>query len=150
MFVFIVFLKHIFLGTTKFERSMLPVATGLREPWWSYQRNCQKRWTAVSTLSTLLKQVPWIRELFRCYAEALLWELNVNHCCFKRLCVGFTGQSSARLFEPCHEISQFVLSQNNHHLYEHLEHGRWIAKPAYMNDLFQHLNEVNIKMPSKN
>jgi len=37
------------------------------------------------------------------------------------------GKVLARLFELRHEISQFV-SQNNNHLYEHLEDDRWIAK----------------------
>ena len=30
----------------------------------------------------------------------------------------------ARLFELRHEIRQFVLSYNNHHLYKHLEDDR--------------------------
>jgi len=47
-------------------------------------------------------------------------------------------------------MSQFVLSENNHHLYKHLEDDRWITKRAYMTDIFQHLNEVNIKMQGKN
>jgi len=50
-----------------------------------------------------------------------------------------------RLFELQHEISQFVLSHNNHHLYKHLEDDRWIAKLAYMLDIFDHLNELSIK-----
>jgi len=31
------------------------------------------------------------------------------------------GKVLARLFELRHEISQVVLSQNNHHLYKHLK-----------------------------
>jgi len=55
----------------------------------------------------------------------------------------------ARLFELRHEISQFALSQNNHHLYKHLEDDCWIAKLAYMTDIFAHLNELNIKIQGK-
>jgi len=51
------------------------------------------------------------------------------------------GKVLARLFELCHEISQFVLRQNNHHLYKHLEHDRLIAKLAHMTDIFEHLNK---------
>jgi len=48
-------------------------------------------------------------------------------------------------------MSQFVLSQNNHNLFKHLEDGRWIAKLAYMlTDILDHLNELSIKMPRKN
>jgi len=42
------------------------------------------------------------------------------------------GKVLPRLFEVRHEISQFVLSQKNHHLHKHLEDDRWIAKLAYM------------------
>jgi len=47
-------------------------------------------------------------------------------------------------------MSQCVTSQNNHHLYKHLEDDRWIAKRAYMADIFQNLNEVNIKIQGNN
>jgi len=65
--------------------------------------------------------------------------------------LGLRGKVLATLFELCHEMSQFVLSQNNHNLFKHLEDGRWIAKLAYMlTDILDHLNELSIKMPRKN
>ena len=60
------------------------------------------------------------------------------------------GKVLARLFELRHEINQFILSQNNHHLYKHLEDDRRIAKLDYMTDIFEHLNELNIKTQGKN
>ena len=56
----------------------------------------------------------------------------------------------ARLFELRHEISQFLLSQNSHDLYSLFENDRWIAKLAYLADIFEHLNELNIKMQGRN
>jgi len=35
-------------------------------------------------------------------------------------------------------------------LEKHLEGDRWIAKRAYVQDIFEHLNEFNIKMQGKN
>ena len=60
------------------------------------------------------------------------------------------GKVLARLFELRHEISQFLLSQNSHDLYALFENDRWIAKLAYLADIFEHLNELNIKMQGKN
>ena len=56
------------------------------------------------------------------------------------------GKVLARLFELRHEISQFLLSQNSHDLYALFESDRWIAKLAYLANIFEHLNELNIKM----
>jgi len=56
--------------------------------------------------------------------------------------LGFRSKVLARLFELRHEISRFVLSQKNDHLYVHLEHDRWIAKLAYMTDISEHLNNL--------
>ena len=60
------------------------------------------------------------------------------------------GKVLARLFELRHGISQFLLSQNSHDLYALFENDRWIAKFAYLADIFEHLNELNIKMQGKN
>ena len=34
-------------------------------------------------------------------------------------------------------------------MYKHLEDNYWIAKLAYMVDVFEHRNELNIKMQGK-
>ena len=60
------------------------------------------------------------------------------------------GKVLARVFELRYEISQFLSSQNSHDLYALFENDRWIAKLAYLADLFEHLNELNIKMQGKN
>ena len=60
------------------------------------------------------------------------------------------GKVLARLFKLRHEISQFLLSQNSHDLYALFENDRWIVKLAYLGDIFEHLNELNIKMQRKN
>ena len=60
------------------------------------------------------------------------------------------GKVLARLFELRHEISQFLLSQNIHDLYALFENDRWIAKLAYLADIFKHLNELNNKKQGKN
>ena len=59
------------------------------------------------------------------------------------------GKVLARLFELRHEVSQFILSQNNHDLRKHLEDDYWVAKLAYMADICEHLNELNIKMQGR-
>ena len=56
------------------------------------------------------------------------------------------GKVFARLFELQREVKQFLLNQNKHELYKHLEDDHWIAKLAYMADVFEHMNELNIKM----
>ena len=60
------------------------------------------------------------------------------------------GKVLVSLFELRHEITQFLLSQNNHDLYALLEDDCWIAKLAYLADIFEHLNELNFKMQEKN
>ena len=59
------------------------------------------------------------------------------------------GKVLARLLELRHEVSQFLLSQNNHDLRKHLKHDYWVAKLAYMADICEHLNELNIKMKGR-
>ena len=59
------------------------------------------------------------------------------------------GKVLARLFELRHEVSQFLLSQKNHDLRKHLEDDYWVAKLAYMADICEHLNELNIKMQGR-
>ena len=56
------------------------------------------------------------------------------------------GKVLTRLFELQRKVKQFLLNQNKHELYKHLEDDRWIAKLAYMADVFEHINELNIKM----
>ena len=56
------------------------------------------------------------------------------------------GKVLARLFELQSELKQFLLKQNKHEFYKHLEDYHWIAKLAYMADIFEHMNELNIKM----
>ena len=60
------------------------------------------------------------------------------------------GKVVARLFELQSEVKQFLLNQNKRELYEHLEDDHWIAKLAYMDDDFEHMNELNIKMQGVN
>ena len=52
----------------------------------------------------------------------------------------------ARLFKLQSKIKQFLLKQNMHKLYKYLEDDHWIAKLAYMADVFEDMNELNIKM----
>jgi len=86
-------------------------------------------------------------EFFGCYVTK--WDHNLNNCWFVRLCLGFHGVSSRKTFRaPAWHKS--VRTQNNHHLYKHLEDERRIAKLAHMTDMFEHLNEFNIKMQGKN
>ena len=56
------------------------------------------------------------------------------------------GKVLARLFQLQREAKQFLLNQNKHELYKHLEDDHWIAKIACMADVFEHMNELNIKM----
>ena len=56
------------------------------------------------------------------------------------------GKVLARLFELQSEVKQFLLNQNKRELYKHLEDDHWIAKLAYVADVFEHMNELNIKM----
>ena len=60
------------------------------------------------------------------------------------------GKVLARLFELQSEVKQFLLNQNKRELYKHLEDDHWIAKLAYMADVFEHMNELNIKMQGVN
>ena len=56
------------------------------------------------------------------------------------------GKVLARLFELQSEVKQFFLKQNKHELCKQLEDDHWIAKLVYMADVFEHMNEFNIKM----
>ena len=51
----------------------------------------------------------------------------------------------ARLFELQSEEKQFLLKQNKQKLYKHLKDDHRIAKLAYMADVSEHMNELNIK-----
>jgi len=86
--------------------------------------------------------------IFRCYATK--WEQNINHCSFLCLCIGFHRAKSSQVSSSygMKEVSSYC--QDNHHLYKHLEDGRWIIKLAYMTDILEHLNELNIKMQGNN
>ena len=59
---------------------------------------------------------------------------------FTLLCVGFHEKKFSQ------EVKQFLLKQNKHELYKHLEDDHWIAKLAYMADVFEHMKELNVKM----
>jgi len=86
----------------------------------------------VSTFSTLLSNSLECHEIFRCYA--MKCDQNSNYCYFLSLCICL---SRCRIFANLFDIQQFVLSQNSHHLYKHFEDGRWIAKLAYVADIFE-------------
>ena len=62
--------------------------------------------------------------------------------------LGFTGQSSRKTFRAL-AWSKSVCTQDEQHHYKHLEDDRRIAKLAYMTDMFEHLNELSIKMQGK-
>ena len=59
--------------------------------------------------------------------------------------LAFTRKVLATLFEFQSEVKQFLLKENKHKLYKHFEDDHWIAKLAYMADVFEHMNELNIK-----
>lgn len=52
------------------------------------------------------------------------------------------GKVLARLFELRHEVREFLLTQNMLEICQHLDDDYWIAKLAYMADIFEHLNEL--------
>ncbi|GFR10626.1 zinc finger BED domain-containing protein 5 [Trichonephila clavata] len=60
------------------------------------------------------------------------------------------GKVLARLFELRHEVREFLLTQNMLEISQHLDDDYWIAKLAYMADIFEHLNELNKKMQGRN
>ncbi|GFQ86280.1 zinc finger BED domain-containing protein 5 [Trichonephila clavata] len=60
------------------------------------------------------------------------------------------GKVLTRLFELRHEVREFLLTQNMLEICQHLDDDYWIAKLAYMADIFQHLNELNKKMKGRN
>ena len=121
IFVFIVCLKHFFWAQ--------------QTVWWlclrgygpegsfgdqSIKKGIVRNDEIVSTLPTLLKQEPWISRIFSLLCnemvskhQSLLFHISVRWVS--------RGKVLARLFELRHEISQVVLSQNNHHLYKHLK-----------------------------
>ena len=49
------------------------------------------------------------------------------------------GKVLARLFAFQSEVKQFLLKENKHELYKDLENDHWIAKLAYMADVFEHM-----------
>ena len=51
----------------------------------------------------------------------------------------------ATLFELRHEVREFLLNQNMPELYQHRDNDYWIAKLAYIADVFENLNELNKK-----
>lgn len=60
------------------------------------------------------------------------------------------GKVLARLFELRYEVREFLSSQDMYDLCQHLHDEYWIAKLAYMADIFEHLNELNKKMQGRN
>ncbi|XP_051784748.1 zinc finger BED domain-containing protein 5-like [Erpetoichthys calabaricus] len=60
------------------------------------------------------------------------------------------GKVLARLFELRYEVREFFIDQNMPELYQRLDDDYWIAKLAYMADIFEHLNELNKKMQGRN
>ena len=56
------------------------------------------------------------------------------------------GKVLTRPFELQREVKQFLLNQNKHELYKHLEDDHRIAKLACMAHVFEHINELNIKI----
>uniref|UniRef100_A0A8C4XEM1 HAT C-terminal dimerisation domain-containing protein n=1 Tax=Erpetoichthys calabaricus TaxID=27687 RepID=A0A8C4XEM1_ERPCA len=60
------------------------------------------------------------------------------------------GKVLARLFELRYKVREFLLDQNMPELYQRLDDDYWIAKLAYMADIFEHLNELNKKMQGRN
>lgn len=60
------------------------------------------------------------------------------------------GKVLARLFELRHEVREFPFSQNMLEICQHLDDDFWIAKLAYMADIFEHLNELNRKLQGRN
>lgn len=60
------------------------------------------------------------------------------------------GKVLARLFELRYEVREFLSSQDMYDLCQHLDDEYWIAKLAYMADIFEHLNELNKKMQGRN
>ena len=54
------------------------------------------------------------------------------------------GKVLTRLSKLQNEVKQFLLKQNE--LYKHLQNDNWIPELAYMADVFEHMNEFNIKM----
>ena len=69
---------------------------------------------------------------------------GISHCYFTLLCFGFHEEKFSE--DHQREVKQFLLNQNKHNLYKHLEDDHWIAKLAYMADVFEHMNELNIKI----
>ena len=60
--------------------------------------------------------------------------------------MAFTKKSSHKTFELRREVKQFLLNQDKHELYKHLEDDHCIAKLAEMADIFVLMNELNIEM----
>ena len=60
------------------------------------------------------------------------------------------GKVFARLFKLQSEVKQFLLKQNKHELYKHIEDDHRVAKLTYMADVFEHINQLNIKMQGIN
>ena len=56
----------------------------------------------------------------------------------------------ARLFELQSKVKQFLLKQNKKKLYKHLKDNHRIAKLAYMADVSEYMNELNIKIQEIN
>ncbi|KOC60752.1 SCAN domain-containing protein 3 [Habropoda laboriosa] len=59
------------------------------------------------------------------------------------------GKVLARLFELRNEAREFLLKQNMTELHQLFEDNHWMAKLAYMADIFEHLNELNKKMQGR-
>jgi len=69
---------------------------------------------------------------------------------FVRLFVGFHGAKFLQDCSSCEMKKVSSRSQNNHHMCKYFEDDLWIDKLASMTDIFEHVNELNIKMQGKN
>ena len=92
----------------------------------------------------LTKAKALIRQFFQYYAKKL--DQTIKSLLFYSSVRWHSqGKVLARLYELQREVKLFLLNQNKHELYKHLKKNHWIAKLAYMTDVFGYMNELNKK-----
>ena len=75
---------------------------------------------------------------------------SINHYHYTEIRWLSRSKVLARLFELPNEVIRFLLNQEMSELHQLLEDNHWMAKLAYMTDIFEHLNELNKKMQGRN
>ncbi|XP_068234114.1 protein FAM200C-like [Palaemon carinicauda] len=102
-----------------------------------------------TVLSVVVRAVNFIREraVNHCLFASFYEEIGAEHSVLYHTEVRWLsrGKVLTRVFELQEEIMQFLRNQGSE-IADHFENREFILSPAYLADVFMHLNELNVSM----